>query len=352
MWYASNLSAGLLKGNENLVLCNDIDMKGFELSSIDAGNKGFRGSLDGQLHTVSNLIIEGAGLFTRLGLGSSVKNIGFINARIRSDKDAGVVAGGICAGAVVRIEGVSVINSEIESTGASAGSIIGSTDGGVDTNFISCVCDGVKVTGEAAGAIAGVGNSCVMKNVFANATLTGSSTGTLATHSSSFSAENCGYGKLTVAKQRDGKAYDTKSFESGEIAYILNTFGASKRFGITDGKTSVSVSPASVVRIGGMQYYTTNVLGASADTEAYFLTNGKLVIVHKQTAKDRLVDAKITVAGKEVEFSSFALSRYAECTGEYYVAHIGWVLYVIETNGTEAPALTLNGVTLAITSVK
>ena len=103
------------------------------------------------------------------------------------------------------------------------------------------------------------------------------------------------------------------------------------------------------MRVGSARYYTNNVLGNGEDSSAYYLSDGKLVIVHKQIASERLVDAVIKISDKKIEFRELTLCRYVESNDVYYVAPSGYVLYVIESES--APVLTVNGSAVAVIGV-
>ena len=100
----------------------------------------------------------------------------------------------------------------------------------------------------ASGTYCTVCNGVIKKNegsysnmVYINVTLTASSgsSGALAVYNSAFKSENCGYLGSTAAVKKDGKKFADTAFSSGEIAYLINTYGARKCFGIADGKTVV-----------------------------------------------------------------------------------------------------------------
>lgn len=79
-----------LKITGKYVVLNDIDATGFTLAQHDriAGeglsaflNCGFLGEFDGRGHTISNLTFSKGGIFSAIGAGALIHNIGFENAR-------------------------------------------------------------------------------------------------------------------------------------------------------------------------------------------------------------------------------------------------------------------------------
>lgn len=94
------------------VLANDIDASGFTLK--DRGRitgegagafspYGFRGTFDGQGHTISNLTFSRGGIFTCVGTDGVVKNVGFENAKFDAyNKEDRVVIGSYINNAVIQ----------------------------------------------------------------------------------------------------------------------------------------------------------------------------------------------------------------------------------------------------------
>ena len=351
MWYSANQNAGLLTGNETICLGADIDMKGYAFTPIASQNKGFTGVFEGEGHTISNLVIDvvgEAGLFAKLGLGAQIKNLALNSVTVRATGAAGAVAGSATVGSVVVLENISVINSEVTSSNDVAGGLVGTSSSAVEVRIDCAVSDNVTVTGTSAGGILGVGNSALLLNAYANAKLTATSgkTGALATHTSSFSATYCGYSKSTTANQKDGTAYDESAFASGEIAYMINTFGAVRQFGLVDGKTSVSDNPVKMVRLGSKKVYTNNALSPKNGTAVYAIDTDRgmtLVFVQVPNAPERLVDSKITVNGKDLPFSDLTLCKYVASGDSYFVAAGGCIMYTVQIEGSTVPSVTING---------
>ncbi|MBQ8382849.1 MAG: hypothetical protein IJX47_06580 [Clostridia bacterium] len=349
MWYAANQNAGLLIGNETVKLGADLDMKDLQYTPIAFTGKAFTGKFDGCGYTIRNLTIDvegDAGLFAKLGLGAEIKNLALTDATVKATGSAGAVAGSVVTGAVVKFDCVSVTDSTVTSTNAVAGGLMGTSNGATDVTVHGAVCDGVTVSGTSAGGVLGNGNSALLRNVYANAKLTATSgkTGALATYSAGFSVKFAGYSRSTVADQMDGTAYDDNAFASGEIAYLINTFGARKAFGIVDGKTSVSDAVVKMIRRGSQKIYTDKILSAGDGTAVYALPSEgglTLAIVQVQNADERLVDSKITVAGNEIAFKDLSICKYVSSGDAYYVAAEGCVLYTLPIANTSAPIVVI-----------
>lgn len=345
MWYAANLNAGLLAGNEIVKLGADLDMKDLKFVPIASEGKGFTGKFDGCGHTINNLTIDtdgDAGLFAKLGLGAEIKNLALVHASVKATGCAGAVAGSVNVGAVVKLDSVSVSDSTVTSDADVAGGLIGSSNGATDVTVYCAISDGVTVSGTSAGGILGNGNSAILQNVYANATLTATSgkTGTLATHTSDITVKYAGYSKSTAADQKDGDVYRDEAFASGQIAYLANTYGARKAFNVIDGRTMVSAHAVKMIRLGSQKVYTNNILSADNGTAVYALpsSNGlTLAFVQVQNADERLVDSKITVGGKEIAFKDLTICKYVASGDSYYVAADGFVLYTLQIDATAAP---------------
>ncbi|MBQ8288391.1 MAG: hypothetical protein IJX76_06430 [Clostridia bacterium] len=349
MWYAANQNAGLLVGNETVKLGADLDMKDLKYVPIASDGKAFIGKFDGCGYAISNLTIDvegDAGLFAKVGLGAEIKNLAMAGANVKATGSAGAVAGSVVTGAVVKFDCVSVTDSTVTSTNGVAGGLMGSSNGATDVTVHGAVCDSVMVSGTSAGGVLGNGNSALLQNVYANAKLTATSgkTGALATYSAGFSFKYAGYSKSTAADQKDGTMYDDSAFASGEIAYLINTYGARKAFGIENGKTSISDTAVKMVRLGSKKVYTNKALSAGDGTAVYALPSESgmaLAIVQVQNADERLVDSKITVAGKEIAFKDLTICKYIASGDAYYVAAEGCVLYTLQIEGTSPPAVVI-----------
>jgi hypothetical protein len=345
MWYSANQNAGLLSGNETICLGADLDMKGFDYTPIATDKKAYTGKFDGCGYTIHNLTIEAdreAGLFAKLGLGAKVMNLSVKSATVKTSGSAGAIAGVVTPGAIVKLENISVVDSTISSSAGVSGGIMGSSGSAVEVRMDCVVSDGVSVIGTSSAGIIGSGNYTLLYNAYANAKLTATSgkTGALATHSSSFTANDCGYSKSTTATQKDGTVYDDSAFASGEIAYMINTFGAVRMFGLSDGKTSISDTPVKMIRLGSKKVYTNNTLSAKNGTAVYTLPaegGTILVIVQIRNAPERLIDSEITVDGQTLPFGGFTLSKYVACGDKYYVAAEGCIMYCMKIDVSSNP---------------
>lgn len=361
MWYAANQNAGLLIGNERVVLGADLDMKGFDFTPIASGNKAFIGTFDGCGHTISNLTVETdgfGGLFAKAGMGAKISNLIISNANVSAKSAAGTLMGTAVNGSIVKIEAVAIVDSTIQSGDEDAGGLVGTTGNATEVTVHSVVADKVSVSGKSVGGLFGNGNNAVMKHAYANAMLTanGGKTGTLAVHSSGFSAEYCGYSKSTKGTAKDGTAYADEAFSSGEIAYLINTFGGNKRFSIQNDRTVLSDLPIGMVRLGSKKVYTNNILSANGNTAVYALPSDSgmtIVILQIQNADERLVDSTIEINGKQIAFKDLSLCKYVSAGGKYYMAQPGSVMYSISVEQNNAPTVKIgSSFSGAVTVVK
>lgn len=361
MWFAANVNAGLLGGSESVCLDADLDMTGLAFDPIAADGKVFLGKFDGNGHTISNLTVntEGdAGLIGKAGLGSEIKNVALSNAKIQGGGYAGALVGSVASGSVVKIENIAVVDSSVTSSAKAAGGLIGSSEGAVDVSVLCAVCDTVTVNGTDAGGVLGNGNSAQLRNVYANATVSanGGKTGVLAVSTATISVTFCGYSKSTSGTQKNGIEYAEEAFSNGEIAYLINTYGARKVFGVEGGRTTLSGTAVRMIRLGSKKVYTTNTLAAGEGTAVYVLPDEggmMLAIVQVQNADERLVDSTITVGGKEIAFKDLTLSKYVASGDDYYVVAEGCVLYTVQIEGTATPSVVIgssfNGTAATVT---
>ncbi|MBI5005775.1 MAG: filamentous hemagglutinin N-terminal domain-containing protein [Nitrosomonadales bacterium] len=103
----------------------------------------FTGILDGQNHTISNLNISGAGLFSAIGAGGVVANVGLVNSIVVANISSVGALAGSNAGT---ISNSYVSNGTVTVTGASwnVGGLVGSNSGSIIDSHVS----GSSVSGQ------------------------------------------------------------------------------------------------------------------------------------------------------------------------------------------------------------
>ena len=164
----------------NYVLKNDIDASGLSTyNTIGSDDKSFRGTFDGNGHTIVGLQANG-GLFGKLGSGAVVKNMNIASSVFtgkNTDDSVGAVAAENNGGS---ISGISGYGNTIKGSGGYIGGLVGKNYGGIsNSNDQSTVIAGA---GTVAGGIAGVNGTNADKggtidNVQSNSAVT---TGVLA----------------------------------------------------------------------------------------------------------------------------------------------------------------------------
>lgn len=138
----------------NYVLKNDIDASGLSTyNTIGSDDKSFRGTFDGNGHTIVGLQANG-GLFGKLGSGAVVKNMN-IASSVFTGNDTGDSVGAVAAeNNGGSISGISGYGNTIKGSGGSIGGLVGKNYGGIsNSNDQSTVIAG---EGTVAGGIAGV----------------------------------------------------------------------------------------------------------------------------------------------------------------------------------------------------
>lgn len=221
LWFAAYVNAG--NTSVNAILLNDIDMAGYEWSTICStelyysstysdGNypdKGYSGVFDGNYHRIKNISVTSEtgkeasyGLFGTLS--GEILNLGiegFTYTHKASDMRVGAVAGQIIGGTV---KNCYVINSTIAPGTNVAGGISGSNYGGT---IESCFVYGSTVSAGRSGFIVADNRADTagdrvgtLKNCYSNGAVCGSYTG---------NEINCATLKA-------------RCFQTGEAAYILN----------------------------------------------------------------------------------------------------------------------------------
>ena len=169
----------------NYVLKNDIDASGLvdaegniTYNTIGSGDESFRGTFDGNGHTIVGLQANG-GLFGKLGSGAVVKNIN-ITSSVFTGNNIGDSVGAVAAeNNGGSISGISGYGNTIKGSGGYIGGLVGKNYGGIsNSNDQSTVIAGA---GTVAGGIAGVNGTAdkggTIDNVQSNSAVT---TGVLA----------------------------------------------------------------------------------------------------------------------------------------------------------------------------
>lgn len=158
----------------NYVLKNDIDASGLSTyNTIGSDDKSFRGTFDGNGHTIVGLQANG-GIFGKLGSGAVVKNMNIVSSVFTSknpNDSVGAVAAENNGGT---ISGISGYGNTIKGSGGYIGGLVGKNYGGIsNSNDQSTVIAGA---GTVAGGIAGVNGTAdkggTIDNVQSNSAVT------------------------------------------------------------------------------------------------------------------------------------------------------------------------------------
>lgn len=144
----------------NYVLKNDIDASGLvnaagnsTYNTIGSGDKSFRGTFDGNGHTIVGLQAKG-GIFGKLGSDAVVKNINIVSS-VFTGQNTGDSVGAVAAeNNGGKISGISGYGNTIKGSGGYIGGLVGKNYGGIsNSNDQSTVIAGA---GTVAGGIAGI----------------------------------------------------------------------------------------------------------------------------------------------------------------------------------------------------
>ena len=168
---ADMTNAGLVSAGDEFVLANDIDLSQYEnweeIGSYDTiGTPGytFKGIFDGNGYVISNLkmntsVSERTGLFGFTS-GATIKNLGVINADVKSSSDyLGIIAG--FTNGTTQIVNCYTTGS-VHSTGYAVGGIVGVSAGSIEACYSY-----VKVFGgDCAGGICGSSSKSIKDSFF------------------------------------------------------------------------------------------------------------------------------------------------------------------------------------------
>ena len=341
-WYSSSVKNSLLSGSEKLILENDIDLGGLPFDPI-CESVPFKGELDGNCRKISGLIVQG-GLFGSLGSGAKISRLAIDRAEVSGGEgSAGTLASKTAKGAIVEISDISVTNSKVFS-GSEAGGLIGVSDGAADLTVKNLAVDELEISGSVAGGVIGSGSGATLKNCYVNAKLSSSAgkSGTLAYYTRALTVKNCGYVSGTSAAKKDGSPIVKSAFSSGEVAYLINSAGNTKCFGVVDSRTSLSADRTKLIRAGAEKIYSGLTLSAGDCIAAHILSGNVVAFVQIRNGALRLVDSEITVNGEKIPFSSLKLSYFVKDDGKYYTAPDGAVIYLF-TASAPVTSVSVNG---------
>lgn len=131
--FIQNIADGNTYYQRTVLLDKDIDLSSVQYNVIwaEGNNNAFRGTFDGQFHTINGLndsaSSSNSGLFRTLGDGAKIRNLVFENVNINSKANCGALAGNISGNAVVNA--IKVNSGKISGT-AYVGGIIGRISSG------------------------------------------------------------------------------------------------------------------------------------------------------------------------------------------------------------------------------
>ena len=165
---------------KTLTLTSDIDLANVEWVPIGNADAdvfvGFKGTFDGQGHTISNLFIEsdswGKGLFGYMddSTNATIQNVTIDNVNITASDCAGAVVGYTTFGT---FSNITVTNAKVTATTTSgyAGALTGC---GYNSDYVGCSVDNAAIT--SAGSFAGgiTGYQCNYNKSFADCSVTNS----------------------------------------------------------------------------------------------------------------------------------------------------------------------------------
>lgn len=144
----------------NFVLKNDIDASGLvdakgnsTYNTIGGGNTAFKGTFDGDGHTIVGLQAKG-GIFGKLGSGAVVKNINIASSVFTGNNTSDSVGAVAAENNGGSISGISGYGNTVKGSGGYIGGLVGKNYGGIsNSNDQSTVIAGADTV---AGGIAGV----------------------------------------------------------------------------------------------------------------------------------------------------------------------------------------------------
>lgn len=155
-WFAVYVNT--VDGSANAKLTADINMTGVEHTPIGTSSNKYKGTFDGQNHTVDNIVIEGksySGFFGYLTGGANIQNLVIgKGCAFSGDIKIGGLASMAASGGTVTLSRIVNMASATSSTTAGDANAAG---------FISCCIDGTKVEATNclnAGTIAGKPGEC------------------------------------------------------------------------------------------------------------------------------------------------------------------------------------------------
>ena len=178
-WFALFVNQG--KGdNANAKLTADIDMTGITaFPGIANSSNGYRGTLDGNGHIISNLTMNypsesNVGLIRNITAGAHIKNITIANTcYFKGDKYSAAFVGHVNGNGTALLEQLGN-EATVETVNQNAGGIVGcNTSGQLKLTLLNCYNAGAISSGNEAGGLSGwLGDNAVLTNCYNMGTVT------------------------------------------------------------------------------------------------------------------------------------------------------------------------------------
>ena len=170
-WFANYVT--LLDQHANAVLTDDINMLNVYFPGIGYDGKAFSGTLDGQQHIISNLVMDmpeedNVGLIRDITAGAVIKNITIDNTcSFKGKRFTAAFVGHVSGNGSAQLEQLGN-EADVETVDQNAGAIVGcNTSGELKLTVINCYNTGTITSGWEAGGLSGwFGNDAVTTNCY------------------------------------------------------------------------------------------------------------------------------------------------------------------------------------------
>ena len=170
-WFANYVT--LLDQHANAVLTDDINMLNVYFPGIGYDGKAFSGTLDGQQHIISNLVMDmpeedNVGLIRDITVGAVIKNITIDNTcSFKGKRFTAAFVGHVSGNGTAQLEQLGN-EADVETVDQNAGAIVGcNTSGELKLTVVNCYNTGTITSGWEAGGLSGwFGNDAVTTNCY------------------------------------------------------------------------------------------------------------------------------------------------------------------------------------------
>ena len=230
---AECVNAGITFEDESFKLGTDLTYNGQENNYTPIGGyynnetKYFRGTFDGDGHTISGVNINGysdVGIFGRLGSPAEVKNLTLSRAEITGTENIGGIVGINSGGNITNCHVTSSTIKTGTGTNIFHGGIVGKNSTNSFVRYCTCSATTITQCNEYNGAIVGKNDGTLNNNYYTGSNIGGCNGADVASNDGAIKVDNILTDAETVPSSLNGTVVFIRSFAGGKNSTIVLPF--------------------------------------------------------------------------------------------------------------------------------